>query len=413
MLQGKYRESLPYRFGKLPNDVLNICRENHPIWVHAVSVGEVEAAAPVVRALKSEFPSKQVVLSTVTETGQKMAHDNIPEADAVFYFPLDYSFAVRKNLNLIKPSVIILLETELWPNFLFFAKKMEIPVLVVNGRISDRSFSRYSLIRKFAGQMLSKVSGFSMQSFRDAERIISLGANPDAVSVNGNLKIDQILSRLTPDEEKERNEREKLYTLLQLPPNSTVIIAGSTHPGEEEPIIEAFSKLSHETRNLKLIIAPRRVERSTEIENIADKYNLKAIKITEFQSTSKVINNNSIIIVDTIGDLAKLYRIATVVFVGGSLVNIGGHNILEPVIFSKPVVFGPYMSNFQQASDILLNTNSAIQISESSELFAVLRQLLNDPKRRNDMGNNGRNALIAHRGATQETVKFIRKVLES
>ena len=367
-------------------------------WVHAVSVGEVMAAVPLVQALRVRWPAADVVVSTVTATGERVARARLTEAAAMLTFPLDFPGAVRRTVRRIQPGCFIALETELWPNLLRALRQGRIPAVLANGRISDRSYRRYQLVRRLFRRVLGDVALFCMQSEEDARRIISLGAPPERVLVTGNLKMEAP----SGDAGAEQLWRRLLH-LGQAP----ILVAGSTHRGEEAAVLDAFLAMRPVADGLRLVLAPRHPERLDEVEGLAVTRGLAVVR----RSRVSAGNAAPVILLDTMGELASLYAVADVIFVGGSLVPIGGHNVLEPALHAKAVVFGPHMTNFRDASALLLRANAAVQVGSGSELGAALERLLTDAPARQALGRAAWSAVRAHQGACVRTVEGLERVL--
>ena len=368
------------------------------LWVHAVSVGEVMAAVPLVQALRMRWPAADVVVSTVTATGDRVARARLPESAATFTFPLDFPGAVRRTVARVEPACFIALETELWPNLLRALRRAGVPAVLANGRISDRSYGRYRRVRGLFRRVLDDVALFCMQSEEDARRIISLGARPERVIVTGNLKME-----VPPGES---GTAELWRRLLHLGP-APVVVAGSTHRGEEALVLDAFQAVSPSAAGLRLVLAPRHPERLDEVEGLVRARGLPVVR----RSRVSAGNAPAVILVDTMGELASLYAVADVIFVGGSLVPVGGHNVVEPALHAKAVVFGPHMTNFREAAALLLGAGAACQVKDGTELAATLGTLLGDGAARKALGQAAWTAIRAHQGACVRTMAAIEQVL--
>lgn len=369
-------------------------------WIHAVSVGEVMAAVPLINALRRRWPHIHPVVSTVTPTGARVAQERLGAAVTHLYFPLDFPGAVRRALAGVKPVFFIALETELWPNFLRGLRARGIPAMIVNGRISDRSFRRYRLVRPFMRRLLDEVTVFAMQSAEDARRIIALGAAPERVVVTGNLKTEVPPNDTGGDPLWRR--------LLGLRGEELVWVAGSTHRGEEEVVLDTWSRLRRRYPALVLVIAPRHPERVGEIERLIRERDFSSVRRT---ALPKNRDPSAVIVLDTVGELPQLYQVAGVVFVGGSLVPAGGHNMLEPALRRKPVLFGPYTTNFRDGTELLVKAGAALVVRERSELEQALDRLLADPTLRASMGEAAFEAVSSHQGAVLETLELIERFL--
>jgi 3-deoxy-D-manno-octulosonic-acid transferase len=368
------------------------------LWVHAVSVGEVMAAVPLVQALHTRWPVADVVVSTVTATGERVARARLPESAATFTFPIDFPGAVRRTITRVDPACFIALETELWPNLLRALRRAGVPAILANGRISDRSYRRYRRVRGLFRRVLDDVTLFCMQSEEDARRIISLGARPERVIVTGNLKME------APPGES--GAAELWRRLLHLGP-APVVVAGSTHRGEEALVLDAFEAARPAAAGLRLVLAPRHPERLDEVEALVRARGLPVVRRSRVSSGSA----SAVILVDTMGELASLYAVADVIFVGGSLVPVGGHNVVEPALHAKAVVFGPHMTNFREAAALLIRADAALQVQDGPELAAALRRLLGDSAARVALGQAAWTAVRSHQGACVRTMAAIARVL--
>ncbi|ABB32573.1 Three-deoxy-D-manno-octulosonic-acid transferase domain protein [Geobacter metallireducens RCH3] len=392
------------RFGCIAPESLARVAGKGPIWVHAVSVGETMAVKPLLRELKRRFPERPLVLSSVTETGRSVAV-TIPEADLVVYFPFDFGFAVARALRLVAPSLVIVVETEIWPNFLRHARRTGIPSVMVNGRISDRSFPRYLRFSRFFAPILNNLSALCMQSSEDARRIIAVGAPAERVHVTRNLKYDLPVRSLTPA------ERQELLCSYRLPAGALIITAGSTHAGEEEVVADIYARLAGERSDLFLVLVPRHPERAVEVGTLLEG---KGIPFVRRSALDKVQEQprGGVLLVDTIGELMKLYALSDVVFVGGSLVPVGGHNLLEPASVGAPVLFGPHMHNFREITALVLGAGAGEQVNDHGELEATLRRLLADEPARRSMGENGIRLMADQGGAAARHLEIIGPLIE-
>ncbi len=343
----KYVGTFGQRLGYLPPSV-NVDREPS-IWLHAVSVGEVLAARPLVAELKTRYPRLKLFLSTTTVTGQRLARERVPQADAVFYFPFDVPWVVRRTLDLLQPRLFVMMETEIWPHLLRECRARGVRTLLANGRISARSYPRYRLARGFFARVLADVDRCCMQTEESARRIIDIGAAPERVVVTGSLKFDslgQAASGMLP-----RGE-DRVLRFFRLPDSRLVLVAASTLRGEEGPVLQAFHRLRTAYPGALLIIAPRHPERFKEAEQLARDEGFRVVRRSDLPIDAEP--RADVVILDSIGELARLFQVATLVFVGGSLVDAGGHNILEPAAFGKPIVVGPSMHNFTEIADTFL-----------------------------------------------------------
>ncbi|MDH4164030.1 MAG: 3-deoxy-D-manno-octulosonic acid transferase [Nitrospirota bacterium] len=389
----KYRGGLTQKLGRVRKGVLRVLDGSRPIWVHAVSVGEVMAAHPLVRELKKRYPNRKLILSTVTVTGNHTAKQRVPEADAVFYFPFDYPWVVRKVISRINPSIVLIAETELWPNFFRELKRQGIPSAVVNGRISPRSYKNYLKFRGFFQEVFRNVTLLCMQSENDAVRIKDIGAHADRIIVTGNLKFDQKISDVKS-------------LPLHIAPNRRVITAGSTHRGEEAILLDIYSRLRNKYPDLLLIIAPRHPERFDEVCGLISNAGFECQRRTRLKGSAK-----DVLLLDTIGELRAFYALCDIAFVGGSLVKVGGHNLLEPAAVKKPVIFSRYMFNFKEISEAIIEAGGGIMVKDKDELYAGLDNLLADKKNAAAMGEKAFSVIAVNSGATTRTLDAIRDII--
>jgi 3-deoxy-D-manno-octulosonic-acid transferase len=400
----KYIGSLRQRLGFLPIS-FNIDGDDS-IWIHAVSVGEALTARALVADLKARYPRMRIFVSTTTIAGQQVARRSLQHVDAIFYFPFDWTFIVKRTLNLVRPRLFVMMETEIWPNLLRVCRKRGIKTVVINGRISSRSFPRYRLVRPFFRRVLADVDRFCMQSDESARRLIDLGADPARVSVSGSLKFDSLEA---PQATAHGKPRERVLRFFRISPNRTVVVAGSTMKGEEAAVLRAFARIMATQHGAIAVLAPRAPERFGEVERLAREAGFVTIRRSELPIDAEP--RADVVVLDSIGELAQLYQIATAVFVGGSLVDHGGHNILEPAIFGKPVVFGPHMQNFKEIADAFLTHDAAIRVQSDRELDDVLLMLVRDPVRRAGLGAAARALVEANRGAKTKTLEVIAGLL--
>jgi 3-deoxy-D-manno-octulosonic-acid transferase len=375
------------------------------IWVHAVSVGETIAVRPLLTALRQRYPEHRIVLSNGTETGRGVAA-LIPEVDLCLYFPFDFGFAVRRLLRRVNPALILIVETEIWPNFLMAARQAGIPSVMVNGRISDSSFGGYLRFRWLFRRVLKEFAALCMQSAEDARRITAIGAQGERVFVTGNLKYDIPAAPPLPDEVTALRES------YRLPPDARLLVAGSTHQGEEEVIIASYQALINSGRKLFLALAPRHPERSREVADIIVRAGIRFTRRSGIDDRLTPFLSGEVLLVDTIGELMRLYAVADVAFVGGSLVPTGGHNILEPASLGVPVLFGPNMGNFRESAARLIACGGALEVQNGEELTRALEQLLEDDAARKAMGEKGMRLLADNCGATGRHLEIIGRFTE-
>jgi 3-deoxy-D-manno-octulosonic-acid transferase len=396
----KASESWRANLGALPN-LANRDQGKKLVWMHAASVGEVIASQPVLDALRDRLQHVMVLLTTITQTGNEVARNSPRRADVVSYFPLDLPPIVRAALNRVMPDVFVMVETEIWPNFLAFAKRLGIPTILVNGRISDKSFQRGRRWRWLLGWAVRNIDYCCMQSKLDAERIIQLGARPESVRVLGNTKFDQEGAHLNDDEVR------RLRAELGIPENSPVFIAGSTNPGEEGEVLRAFRRIRESVPDLRLIIAPRQIERSDEIEGIACQMGFSCAR----RSSRARESEYDVLILDTFGELAAVYSVACVTFVGGSLIPKGGHSIFQPIIQGKPVMFGPYMHNFRDISHQAIAAGIGFEVHNDQEMASVAKMLMADERRLTEIKASCEKLVMENRGASERYADLIATVL--
>jgi len=389
----KYRGGISQKLGRIRKSVQKAIQGTRPIWIHAVSVGEVMAAHPLIRELKKKYPDRKLILSTVTVTGNHTAHQRVPEADAVFFFPFDFPWIVRRVISGINPEVVLVAETELWPNFFRELKRASIPSAVINGRISLHSFKNYMKFKTFFSQVFSHVTIFCMQSADDAARIKDIGAPQGKVIITGNLKFDQKIP-------------EKQPSPVQMPKGSKVIAAGSTHRGEEAALLEVFRRLREKFPELILIIAPRHPERFDEVAGLINKAGYECQRRTRLKGTIK-----DVLLLDTIGELRTFYGICDIAFVGGSLVKVGGHNLLEPAAMKKPVIFSRYMFNFKEISEALISAGGGILVRDKEELYVHADKLLSDKNYAQQIGSKAFAVIESNSGATKRTIDAVGRLI--
>lgn len=372
--------------------------EKSDIWLHAVSMGEVLAALPLLKAIHNEYPDKKILITTITYTGQRVAREKFPEAARIMYFPWDASYILEHVVKKVNPDIYITIETELWPNIFKVLKAHGSRILMMNGRISPSSFKGYNRLRFFIKEVLSLIDFICMQDETSQERILNLGADPQKVTVTGNFKFDIHLP------EKTLSWTQGL--------KGPVFAAGSTHRGEDVIIARAFKDIKKSINDATLIVAPRHPERFDEVEAELKGEGLTCLRRTNISDSSFVLPENlDAIIVDTIGELSALYASSTVAYVGGSLVPVGGHNIMEPAYWSKPIIFGPYMHNFPIASDFIKH-DAAREVKDGRELAQTVISLIEDKEEAHKMAQKARSLVVKNIGAVERAMKIIREVLK-
>ncbi len=379
------------------------------VWIHAVSVGEINSVRPLLDAL--ELPSSQLFISTTTDTGQILARELFRDRAQIFFFPLDWGWLCRRYLRAIRPSVVLIAETELWPGFITSADSLGIPIVIVNGRISDRSFHRYQRVRRAMHPILNRVERFCMQSNQDKKRMLKLGARKDRVHWIGNLKYDYDL----PAAEQKLAAVGLARRLLQHSPEDPIWVCGSTREGEEEPLLETYLQLRQDFPELRLLMAPRHLRRSEIIERLLQKHNLPYSRRSDFDRISEerlLEHRCDVLILDSIGELPFFYELGDVIFVGGSLVATGGHNIIEAAYFGRPVLVGPHMENFREIADTFLGSYGALQVQGPEQLTEKILDLLRDTKAREWLGRNARKVIRDNQGAVQRTLEIVEQYLD-
>ena len=397
----KYREGLRERLGRVPGRlVAGSGAGGRPlIWVHAVSVGEVLAVSRLVKTLHAELPEYSVAISTTTRTGQALAREKFG-ANRVFYCPLDLPWAVRAYLNALKPRMLVLAETEFWPNLLSGCFRRAIPVAVVNARISNRSWPRYEMLRTLWRPLLSRLGALLAQSETDAKRLVAIGCAPERVSVAGNLKFDVHVAE----------EAEAARLLKAKSPGLRFVVAGSTLEGEETALLEAWSQLLAADSQLAMVLAPRHPERFAAVAALLEKSGNRWNRRSKWDVNIEPLQPSEIVLLDTIGELASVYSLASVAFVGGSLVPAGGHNPLEPAQFGVPIVMGTHYANFVAITESL-REHDALRITAKDELAATLIDLLRDRRAAEAMGARAREVFERQTGATERCLQAIRELL--
>lgn len=372
-----------------------------PVWIHALSVGEVLASSSLIKQIKKICARRPVVLSVSTLTGHEVAKRLLKsDVDAIFFFPYDLVWSVRKTTGSVDPGIFILVESDIWPNFTYEMKRRQIPFILVNGRVSPRSFSGYMRLSFFMKRVFFNISSICAQTEMDARRFVALGAAPDRVHVTGNIKFDQPLISVSEEEVGE------LRASVRISPTARVFVAGSTHEGEEAILLRCFEALKRDYPDLVLVVVPRDPRRAGSVQGMFKQAGLFAPLRTELGKMDVGFAPEAII-VDTIGELRRLYAIAHVVFVGKSLINLGGQNPLEPAALKKPIVFGPHMFNFGLIAERLVRQGGALQVANEEELLRAVRNLLADPKRSNAMGKKAYNVFHMNRGALEKTLAVI------
>ncbi len=375
------------------------------IWVHAVSVGEVVAASSIVAAFKRKFPNSWLLVTTVTETGMRTARQRIRNSDAFAFLPFDITPFPKWAMERVKPDVLVLTETELWGNLMHEAKKVGAKIALVNGRISDATFARSQtqLGKRVYSWLLSHLDICLMRSELDAERILKMGISPERVKVTGDVKLDQ------PQVKLSESVKASLRSELGLFSDHLLFIAGSTHEGEEEEILRAYQILSHHFPNLRLMIAPRHLERTERVIETVKSLGLTPVRRS--MCIGKPLRQNEVLVLDTIGELGSLYGLAAIAFVGGSLIPRGGHNIMEPVLHGVPVLFGPNVDNFRPHAELILREKIGFQVRDEKELVQFAYKLLSSDSLRRTIAWQAEQLLTRHRGAAERVMEAIAELL--
>jgi 3-deoxy-D-manno-octulosonic-acid transferase len=402
MRHGKYRAGLRQRFGAVPAALVT-SGERPTIWVHAVSVGEVVASSAVIQALQEKLPGRRVFVSTTTSTGQKLAARRFG-AENVFYFPLDFTFAIRPYLDALRPELVVIAETEFWPNFLRLAKRSGACIAVINCRISDRSLPGYKRFRFWLPRLLERTLGnvdlFLAQTGEDRRRLIEIGAAESKTAVTGNLKFD---AAPPPSPKIVASLRESFEDSGAGP----VLLCGSTLEDEEGSLLSAFRNILVDHPKAVMILAPRHPERFAAVGDLVEQLGFRLWRRSLWSGEALA---GGVFLVDSIGELAALYSLATVAFVGGSLVPRGGHNILEPAVYGVPIVTGNHYENFRDVVNFFASRN-AVRIVGLAELPLVFMDLIKNEDERKTLGRNALAALESQRGATERTVAALLRLV--
>lgn len=399
----RYRTGWDQRFGKITRKF----PEKKCIWLHAVSVGEVNAAKTVIKGLQNKFPDFEIVISTTTDTGYARATNTFGKNFHVFYFPFDFSWSMSRAFRNIHPAICLLMEQEVWPNFLHFAQQSDVPVIVVNGRISDKAFARYEKLKLFSKIIYRKVTLILAQTDQYAQRFITIGAPAENVIVTGSLKYDT--SQITNKVEGSDALAAKLNIT-----DERLWVAGATGPGEEKILLDVFTNLTgrQQFNDLRLAIVPRKPERFDEVAQLIKDAGFDFVRFSSIKTTdARCPDKTPVILGDTMGDLRKFYSLSTIIFVGRSLVPMGGSDMMEAAALGKPTIFGPHAFNFRQAVDALLKDEGAIMVKDEQELLQTMQKCLSDPDFAQKIAKNGRQVIKKNQGATKKTITQIAALL--
>jgi 3-deoxy-D-manno-octulosonic-acid transferase len=408
--RGKYRENFLQRFGLYSAELRRrLQTKDRPrCWIQAVSVGEVNLALLFISALQQSFPHLQIILTTTTSTGYTLAFERLPPEVELMYFPQDFPPCVRRAYELIRPDFVVLIESELWPNHIWQARQRGLPVFLINARISPRSARRYRKLRWLFRHVFGQLALVCAQSREDAEQFIALGAPRDRVHTTGNMKYDASM----PHASVQTVDPVQLLRQIGVSPSQPIIVAGSTHPGEEEILFELFTELRKTFPQLFLVVVPRHVERTREVIEAANRRHIKYVLRTDINSRlTPTARPYDCLLVNTTGELRSFYKIATVIFVGKSLVGRGGQNIVEAAATGQPVVFGPHMQNFKAIAEQFVAEGACIQVTDSETLRRAFKELLENPARRKQIAAAARRVIEANLGATRRNVELIAQAL--
>lgn len=397
LFKGKFHRGFFARLGILPKNLIL----DRPIWIHAVSVGEAMVVRGLIEELRKCYPARKFVISTVTPTGNKIVKAMAMPGDLVTYLPLDFSFIVKGVISRINPEVFIIAETEIWPNLITCLHKQDIPIITVNGRISDASFRGYLAVKPLIKPILNRVNLFCVQTESDADRLKQLGVATDKIKVTGNMKFDQ-LAGVGADGYRQR---------LGLASEEKLLIAGSTHWPEEEIVLAAYKVVLNSFPDLKLLIAPRHPQRARGLLKTVSAFGFSGFEISRLSTQGFDRAASHVFILDTVGELANFYALADIVFIGGSLIKKGGHNILEPASLRKPVIFGPHMFNFRDIAGMFLENNAAIMVHNQLDLASAVELLLNNSFRVRQLTNNAREVIMRNQGATKRNIQAIGEMI--
>ena len=407
MRSGKYVTGLRQRLGNIPRVNSNGKRV---VWLHCVSVGEARAAQSLVRELKNRFPNLVLVVSTTTVTGQALAREMFCDhAAAIFYFPIDWAWTVRRTLRAIQPSAVLVMETEIWPRLFREARKRNVPVALLNGRISKKSFARYKVVRGFIGRVLGDLTFASMQTESDATRIAELGLSSQRLRVSGNLKFDSAAASI------DENRTNEISSRFGFDGPQPLIVAASTHDSEEAVLLEAFKQIRQQHPGARLLVAPRHPER---FESVASPLANSGFKFARRSAASSPDDADAdIVLLDSIGELSAVYALAAVAFVGGSIVPHGGHSVIEPAALGVCTVTGRHTHNFAAVTKALLDAGGLVQLSDTAEpateIATTISQLLSDNAGREEIGRRGQAVCEAGKGATDRTLDLIAGLLSA
>ncbi|MDM8514633.1 3-deoxy-D-manno-octulosonic acid transferase [Desulfobacterales bacterium HSG16] len=408
LLSEKRKKTVLQRlFFFLPHDTRKIKENQHskkPVWIHALSLGEALSAAPLVMALRQRIRDRKIFFSVSTMTGEDIAKKRIADhVDGIFFFPYDFFLTVKQKIRKIDPALFIMVETDIWPNFLFELQRKKIPAIWVNARLSEKSFNGYRQFSSFICSMFATFSKICTQSDIDTNRFFDLGTQKNRLVQTGNMKFDQPAVSISDI------DIDNMKKSLRISTSQKIVIAGSTHKGEEDLLCQAFFRLKKQTPDLVMIVVPRDPARSRKVVQIFESSGFTPTLYSQIKNQNKVPD---IIIIDVIGLLKKLYALSDVAFTGGSLVPSGGHNPLEPALFAKPVIFGPYMTDFARIAEMLVEKRGAVQVDDADSLYQTIAKLLHDEKKAVAAGKRAFEVFQANKGAVKKVVDVIESCLQ-
>ncbi len=378
----------------------NLSPKHQPVWIHALSVGETIASVELVKTLRKSIPHRKIFFSVSTATGFDEARNRLAdETEYIFFYPYDILFVVKKVLRKVSPSLFILVESDIWPTFLLELKKMNVPAVLVNARLSSSSFAGYKRLSWIMKPVLNSFCRICVQSDEQGKRFVQIGVKSEKICITGNMKFDQKVNQVSI------KNVESIRKSLAIPENKKIFLAGSTHPGEESILLESFVRLHSTFSDLVLVIAPRNPDRADEVCRMASDSGLVVKKMNQEKSVFP-----NVVVIDTMGVLGNLYAVAHAAFVGGSLVPFGGHNPLEPAAFAKPIIFGPDMSDFPEISRMLLHAGGAIEVRNTEHIIQTVQEFLTDPIKTREIGKNAFEVFEANQGAVEKTVAVIKQI---
>lgn len=401
MRRGGYFQHFEQRIGHFGHNTKAQLREHRRVWVHAVSVGEIYVALRFMKAYREAHPEAFFALSTTTSTGHAIACKEIDPRDVLFYFPVDLPVIIKKVLRIINPVRLVLVEGEFWPNLIRLADKQDVPVSLINGRMSERSYKGYRKLKSLTADVLRRIHPICVQGDVDAGRLIGIGAPAGSVHVMGTVKFD--VAERNPEGEK---MAEKVLRQLGVPANAVVLLGGSTWPGEEAVLCDLYQKLKTEHENLFLILAPRHVERADEVVQCLEERGLSFARRSQLSDTGCQLQPE-VLFVDTTGELRSFYSVADIIFIGKSLLEHGGQNPIEPAMCGKAVVVGPNMENFPTVMPVFLGKNALVQVENTSALESAITGLLADESARSALGTRAAQVVEENRGMIQKTVQLL------